>query len=104
MMFGIHGGEEVGGGFVVRLLLEAAPMSTETVAKTAKHSDYAHGFGFANAAKVIQVGDVESLMQAAFDAPGRAIPFEPLGGAEFFGREAGDQGHGFGLVVAQVAA
>lgn len=103
MMFGIHGGEEVGGGFVAWFFLQAAPMDAKAVVEAAKHSDHAHGFGFTDSTKVIQVGDVESLMQARFDPPGGAIVFEPLGGGELIGRQAGDQSHDFRFMVAQVA-
>ena len=45
MMFCVHGGEEIGGGFVVGLLLLAAPMHEEAVAEPAKHPNDVHGMG-----------------------------------------------------------
>jgi hypothetical protein len=104
MMFGIHGGEEIGGGFVAGLFLLAAPVDEQAVAEAAKHSDDAHGMGLAHPAEIVEVGDIQALMQASFDAPGRAIELEPLLGVEFFRGQAGHQGNGFGAVVAEVAA
>jgi hypothetical protein len=104
MMFGVHGGEKVCGGFVVRFCLEGAPMNTEAVAEATKHADDAHRLGFAHSAKIIEVGDVESLVQATFDAPGGTIVLKPLGGVEFFGQQTGHQRDDFRLVVTQVAA
>ncbi len=79
-------------------------MNAEAVAEATKHADDAHRLGFAHSAEIIEVGDVESLVEAAFDAPGRTIVLKPLGGAEFSGQETGHQGDDFRLVVAQVAA
>jgi hypothetical protein len=80
MMFGIHGGEEISGGFVAGLFLLAAPVDEQAVAETAKHADDAHGMGLAHPAEIVEVGDIQALMQAGFDAPGRAIELEPLPG------------------------
>jgi hypothetical protein len=104
MMFGVHGAEKVGGGFLVGFVLAAAPMNAEAVAEATEQADDAHRFGFAHSAEIIEVGDVESLVQAAFDAPGRTIVLKPLGGAKFFGQKTGHQRDDFRLVMAQVAA
>ena len=104
MMFCVHGGEEIGGGFVVGLLLLAAPMHEQAVGEPAKHPDDVHGMGLADAAQVVEVGDIQALMQSGFDAPGGAIVLEPLLGVEFLWGQAGDQGDGFGPMVAQVTA
>ncbi len=104
MMFGIHGAEEVSGGFVFGLFLSAAPMHKQAVAQTAEHSDHPHGAGQTHAALIIQVGDIQPLVQAAFDAPGGAIILEPLARLEFCGEKARHQGYGFRAVVPQVAA
>ena len=63
-----------------------------------------HGMGLAHPAEVIEMGDIQALMQSGFDAPGGAIELEPLLGVQFLGRQAGDQRHGFGAMVAQVPA
>ena len=104
MMFGVHGAKEVGGGFVFWSFLLAAPMHAQTVAKAPEQAHDAHGAGMANAALIIQMGDVQSLVQAAFDAPGRPVVFEPLAGVQCFGRKACHQGDRLGAMVAQVAA
>jgi hypothetical protein len=104
MMFRIHGGEEIGGGFVAGLFLLAAPVDEQAVAEAAKHSDDAHGMGLAHPAEIVEVGNIQALMQAGFDAPGRAIELEPLLRVEFFWGQAGHQGDGFWAVVAEVAA
>jgi len=74
------------------------------VAETAKPTDDTHGMGLAHPAEVIEVGDIQALMQSGFDAPGGAIELEPLLGVEWLGWQAGDQGDGFGAVMAQMAA
>lgn len=104
MMFGVHGAEEVGGGFVVGLLLAAAPFHKQAVAEAAKEAHHAQGFGPAHPARIIPVGDVQALVQAAFDAPSGPIVSQPAGGVEFGGRQARHQGYHFGRVVAQVPA
>jgi hypothetical protein len=43
MMFGVHGVEEIGGGFVPGLLLSAAPMHKQTDAEAPKHPHDPHG-------------------------------------------------------------
>jgi hypothetical protein len=50
MMFGIHRGEEISCGFVVRALLLGAPMHAQAVAETAEHARYPHGVGVADSA------------------------------------------------------
>jgi len=41
-MFGVQRAEEVGGGFVLRFLLPAAPMHEEAVAEAPEHADHPH--------------------------------------------------------------
>ena len=102
MMLGVHGAEKVGGGFVLGFILSAAPMHEQAVGEAPKHAHDAHGLGLADPALVVQVRDIQSLVQAAFDAPGRPIVRQPLCDVEFGGRQAGHQGHDFGRVLAQV--
>jgi hypothetical protein len=73
MMFGIHGGEEVGGGFVVWFGLLGAPVHTEAVAKSAEQPHDPHGIRLSDSAQVVQVRDIQALVQSAFNAPGCAI-------------------------------
>jgi hypothetical protein len=102
MMVGVHGSEEVSGGFVVGLALLAAPVHEQAVAEAAKHADDQHGMRPTDSAEVVVVGDIEALMQARFDAPGGAIEAEPLLGTQFLRRQAGDQGYRFEAMVSQV--
>jgi hypothetical protein len=62
MMFGIPGGKEVGGGFVLGLVLPAAPVPEEALTERANHSRHTHGFGLAHAAVVVQMADVQPQM------------------------------------------
>jgi hypothetical protein len=104
MMFGVHGAEEIGGGFVLGLVLSAAPMHEQTVAEAPKHPHDSHGLWFAYSALVVQMRDVQSLVQSAFDAPGCPVVLQPLSGVQGFGRKAGHQGDGLGGVLAQMSA
>ena len=92
MMYGVHGAEEIGGGFVLGLILSAAPMPEQAVAEAPKHSHDAHGFWFADSALVVQMRDVQSLVQSAREEPlgfvGLGVkiaahPAKPIGEAQF---------------------
>jgi hypothetical protein len=104
MMFGVHGTEEIGGGFVVGLVLTAAPMHEQAVTEAPKQSHDSHGLWFANPALVVQMRDVQSLVQPAFDAPGGPVVLQPLIGVQGLGRKAGHQRDGFGRVLTEVSA
>jgi hypothetical protein len=104
MMFGVHGAEKVGGGFVLGLFLSAAPMHEQTVAEAPKHPHHPHGLWFTDPALVVQMRYVQSLVQSAFDTPGCPVVLEPLGGVQGLGRKAGHQRDGFGGVMAQMPA
>ena len=104
MMFGVHGAEEIGGGFVLGLFLSAAPMHKQAIAEAPKHPHDAHGLWFANPALVVPMRYVEALVQPAFDAPGSAVILQPLSGVQGLGPKAGHQRDGFGRVVAQMPA
>jgi hypothetical protein len=77
MMFGVHGGEKVGGRFMARLFLLAAPMHEQAVAETAKHAHHQHGMGLAHSAEIVVVRDIQTLVQATFNPPGGAIVIGP---------------------------
>jgi len=102
MMFGVHGGEEISCGFVLRLLLPATPMHEQTIAEPAQHAHDTHGFGQAHAALVVQMTDVQAQMQAVFNAPSSSVVCQPLFGIELMWRQAGQQRNGLGLVLAQL--
>ena len=69
MMFGVHGAEKIGGGFVLWFLLPAAPFHKQTVADSPKHAHQSHRLGQPHSAPVIPVRDVQALVQAAFHCP-----------------------------------
>lgn len=78
-------------------VLLADPVETKTVAQTAEHSHEKHGRRLSNAAEVVEMTDVETLMKSAFDAPGTAIELEPIKSVELFGRQAGEEFDRIGL-------
>jgi hypothetical protein len=104
MMFGVHGGEKVGGSFVLGFSLSAAPMHEETVAEAPKHAHDSHRVWPADPALVVEMRHVQSLVQSAFDAPGRPVELQPLSGIQGLGYKAGHQRDGFRGVLAQMPA
>ncbi len=60
MMFGIHRGEKISRGFMVRALLLRPPMHTEAIAEAAEHACYPHGVGLADSAQIVKMGDVQA--------------------------------------------
>jgi hypothetical protein len=102
MMFGVHSGEAIGGGFVFGFGLAAAPMQEETITEAAQRAHHAQGPGQAHAALVIQMADVQPQVQAVLNAPSGPVVGQPLSGVELAGRQAGHQGDGLRLVLAQV--
>ena len=104
MMFSIHGAEKIGGRFILRFGLLGSPVHEEAVAEAAKHTHDSHGAWLSHSALIVQVGNIQPLVQPAFNAPGRPVIDEPLRGIQLGGRQTGHQGHRFGSVVTQVAA
>jgi hypothetical protein len=58
MMLGVHGGEEVSGGFMLGLFLPAAPVHAQAVAEPANHAHHQHRMGVTDAAEVVQMRHV----------------------------------------------
>ena len=81
-MFLFHERLKIGRGDVVWTALEMLPADGEAVGQASIHSQDEHGFGILNSTTVVVVGDVQSLMEAAFNAPAEAVKFEPLCGVE----------------------
>ena len=75
VMFGVHSGEKVRGGLVLWFSLPAAPMQAQAVAQAAEHAHPQHGLRSAHTAQVVVMRDVQTLMQAALDAPGGTRPW-----------------------------
>ena len=103
MMFGVHGAEKVHRGFVPGLFLSATPMPEQTVAEPSKHCRHPHRLEPAHPALVVQVGDIQSLVQAAFDAPNGPVVPQPLRGVQLRRRQARHQRDRSRKVLAQVA-
>ena len=64
-----HGGLEIGGGLVLGVGLAGTPFHAQTVAQTAKHAQDPEARSLADAATVIVLRNIQSLVQAIFDAP-----------------------------------
>lgn len=74
-----HGGLEIGGGQMLGMGLMGAPLHEEAVANSAEQAGYEHGRRVADAAPVVVVRNIQSLVQAIFDATETgAVEFEPL--------------------------
>ena len=74
-----HGGLKVGGCQIFGMGLMRAPLQEEAVADAPEQSGHKHGVRMANAATVIVMGNVQTLVQAVFDAAKtRPVELQPL--------------------------
>ena len=85
-----HPGLEAGGGDVCGAALPGAPLDKEAVGDAAEHSQDPYSIITLHPATVIVVGDVQALVQAAFDAPTLAVEQQPEHGRQQCGRSAAD--------------
>jgi len=76
-VFAGHQGVKIGGGEVIGTALMAAPLDKEAVGQTTEHSQEEQGLGLLNATAVIIEGNIQSLMEPAFDAPALPVELEP---------------------------
>lgn len=90
-MFLGHKRLEIGGGDVVGAALSKLPFHEETVGQTSVDTEDEHGLWVLYARAIVIVGDVKTLMEAAFDAPRETVEFEPMGGTEPLTGSAGDE-------------
>lgn len=87
-----HGGLEVSGRQMLRMGLMRAPLHEETVADAPEQTGHKHGVGVANAATIIVMGNVQTLVQAVFNAAkARSVQLQPFLGIELFGWGAGNE-------------
>jgi hypothetical protein len=87
-----HGGLKVGGGQILGMGLMRAPLQEEAVADAPEQPGHKHGVRMANAATVVIMGNVQTLVQAVFDAAkARAVELQPLLGVELMGLGAGNE-------------
>jgi hypothetical protein len=77
-----HEGLEIGGGDMVWATLVGTPLDKEAVGDAAEHGQNPYAIITLHAAAVIVVGDVQALMQAAFDAPTFPVKLQPQQGWE----------------------
>jgi hypothetical protein len=70
-----------------------APFHEQAGGQPPKHAENPDTLAALNAATIIVVGDVQTLMRSAFDSPTGSIKLEPLRGVESLRRGAGDQSH-----------
>ena len=87
-----HGGLEIGGRQVFRMRLMRAPLHEEAVADAPEQPGHKHGVRVANSATIIVMGNVQTLVQAVFDAAKtRPVELQPLLGDELMGLGAGNE-------------
>lgn len=72
VLFG-HKSLEIGCGLVLRLALARSPFHKEAVAQASEHTHDPNPVGTSNATSIIIVRDIQTLMGAAFNAPGQSI-------------------------------
>jgi hypothetical protein len=82
----------------------AAPVQEEAIGQAGKNTVHPDSVARAQPAEVITARDIESGVKAVLDAPMVAVESEPAGGIEMSGRQAAEQGHGFGLLALDFAA
>jgi hypothetical protein len=99
-----HGGLEVGGRQMCRMGLMRTPLHEEAVADAPEQTGHKHGVRVANPATIIVVGNVQTLVQAVFDAAEtRPVQLQPFLGIEPFGGSAGDEANVFILATLGLA-
>ena len=103
-LIGGHLGREVGGGFVVRLELMAAPFHEQAVGQAREDPMQPHGVAVSEPALIVAPGDVQPGVQSVFNAPVLPVVLQPAGGGQFRVGRAGDQRHGFGFPPIHFAA
>jgi hypothetical protein len=100
----VHGGLKVGGCPIFGMGLMRAPLHEEAVADAPEQSGRKHGVRMANAATVVIMGNVQTLVQAVFDAAkARAVKLQPFLGVELLGLGAGNEANVLILAVLGLA-
>ncbi len=85
---------------IFRMALMSAPLHEEAVADAPEQTGHKHGVRVANSATVVILGDVQTLVEAVFDAAKtRPIQLQPLLGIEFLRWGAGEQANVFLLAT-----
>ena len=94
VFFGHHG-LEIGRRAVLRFALMGSPFHKEAVAQAPKHTHDPDAIGALNTASIIVVRDVQPLMRAVFNPPGKSIELEPLWSRQSIRLRTGHQGNQF---------
>jgi hypothetical protein len=68
MAFGGHVHGEIGGGQVLRVALMGAPLHKEAVGQAPEQAQHRHAVGVSDAAAVVVVRNIQSLVKAVFNA------------------------------------
>lgn len=84
--------------------LMRAPFHKQAVGQPRKNPMDPHSVAVSQAALIVAAGDVQPGVESVFNPPVLPVAFQPAGGVEFRGREAGDQRHGFGCPALDFAA
>jgi hypothetical protein len=85
-----HQGLEVGGGDVIGASLMDAPFAEKAVGDPAEHAQDPDAVVALHPAPVIVVGDIQTLVQPAFNPPTGAVEPQPPDRREDCRRGAGD--------------
>ena len=84
--------------------LVRAPLHEEAVADAPEQTRHEHGVRVANPATIIVMGNVQTLVQAVFNAAKtRPVQLQPFLGIEFFGCSAGNEANVFILATLGLA-
>ena len=86
---------KVGRSNLIGPALSGSPFHEEAVGDSAKHAKHPHPIVTLNSAAVVIVGDVQTLVKPALDAPTRPVQVQPSLGLKLGAGRAGDQGHLF---------
>jgi len=86
---------KIGGSNVIGPALSGSPFHEEAVGDSAKHAKHPHPIVTLDSAAVVIVGDVQTLVKPALDAPTCPVQTQPPLGLQLGTGRAGDQGHLF---------
>ena len=97
-------GLKVRGGLVMWFGKLGSPFHEETVGQPTHEGKDEHDIGMTDPAAIIVVGDVQTLVKAALDAPGLAVELQPSSSGQLGDVQAGDEADLLGLVPLEVTA
>ena len=94
-MFLTHQGLEIRCGDMLWARLLLSPAHKQAVGQAPVHAQNEHGFGFLHSASIVIVGNIQPLVEPAFNPPALPVEFEPLRCLQPLKGRAGDQGNFF---------